>query len=244
MVSPQQSDIRNRLLRVMNVESFAALAPYLEFVDLPLKHVLVEADVPNTHVCFIEGGLASVVASTVDDGETVEVGHVGYEGLAGHHVVMRTPQTPTKTFMQVGGSGYALPVDAFINIVAADPMLAQLLLRYVHSCSVQLAHSALANARYNVYERLARWLLMCQDRLGDELLLTHEFLSVMLGVRRSGVTDQIHLPESVQAIKARRGHIHVRDRAKLLEIASGCYGVPEREYERLVGARADDRQPA
>ncbi|WP_105422364.1 Crp/Fnr family transcriptional regulator [Neorhizobium sp. T25_27] len=234
MVSPQQTDIRNRLLRVVAQDTFAKLIPHLEFVELPVKHVLVEADVANSHVYFLEGGLASVVASTVDD-EAVEVGHVGHEGLAGQHVLMMTQQTPTKTFMQAAGSAYQVPVSAFLALATADLPFQHLLLRYVHSCGIQLAHSALANARYNVYERLARWLLMCHDRLGDELPLTHEFLSIMLGVRRSGVTDQLHLLEGTQAIKARRGHITVRDRSRLEEIASGCYGVPEREYERLVG---------
>ncbi|WP_430252300.1 Crp/Fnr family transcriptional regulator [Neorhizobium sp. DAR64860/K0K1] len=234
MVSPNQADVHNRLLRIVEPDTFKALASHLELTDLPLKHVLVSADEPNRHVYFLESGLASVVAFSTDE-EMVEVGHVGREGVAGHHVLMMTDQTPTKTFMQVAGSAYRIPVAPFIEIVASNHAFGQLMLRYVHSCTIQLAHSALANARYNVYERLARWLLMCQDRLGDELPLTHEFLSVMLGVRRSGVTDQLHLLEGQHAIKARRGHITVRDRAKLEEIASGCYGVPESEYQRLTG---------
>jgi CRP-like cAMP-binding protein len=235
MVSPQQADTRNRLLRIISRDAFAILAPHLEYSELPLKHVLVEADVANTHVFFMEGGLASVIALSADD-EAVEVGHVGREGLAGQHVLLMTEQTPTRTFMQVAGSAYAVPVEAFLEIVSADPAFQRLMFRYVHSCGIQLAHSALANARYNVYERLARWLLMCHDRLGDELPLTHEFLSIMLGVRRSGVTDQLHLLEGTHAIRSRRGHITVRDRSKLEEIAGGCYGVPEREYTRLTGA--------
>ncbi len=89
----------------------------------------------------------------------------------------------------------------------------------VHCCDIQLAQSALANGRYNMHERLARWLLMCHDRLiGNDLALTHEFLA--LGMR---------------AIRATRGNVRIIDREKLEEIAAGCYGVPEREYERLVG---------
>jgi CRP-like cAMP-binding protein len=101
---------------------------------------------------------------------------------------------------------------------------------------LQLAHSALANARYNMPERLARWILMCHDRLqDDDLPLTHEFLGLMLGVRRSGVTDQIHILEGIRAIKATRGNIKVVDRPKLEDIAGGSYGVPEQEYEKHIG---------
>jgi CRP-like cAMP-binding protein len=239
MVSPQQADVRNRLLRIIAPSTFTVLASHLELIELPLKHVLVETDTANSHVFFMEGGLASVIASSTDD-EAVEVGHVGREGLAGQHVLMMTEQTPTKTFMQVAGSAYKIPTSLFLEIVSTDAEFERLMLRYVHSCTIQLAHSALANARYNVYERLARWLLMCHDRLGDELPLTHEFLSIMLGVRRSGVTDQLHLLEGAHAIRSRRGHITVRDRSKLEEIASGCYGVPEREYERLTGIAIRD----
>ena len=141
--------------------------------------------------------------------------------------------------MQVAGTGYLMPTGVLMDIAHRNPPVRQLLLNYVHTCELQLAQSALANARYSVYERLARWLLMVHDRMdGDDLPLTHEFLSIMLGVRRSGVTDQIHLLEGIHAIKATRGNVQVRDRSKLEEIAAGCYGIPEKEYERLIGCRS------
>ena len=94
----------------------------------------------------------------------------------------------------------------------------------------------LANGRYSMQERLARWLLMCHARLdGDHLELTHEFLALMLGVRRSGVTNELHILEGIHAIKATRGNVRVVDRDRLEEVAGGCYGLPEREYERLIG---------
>jgi CRP-like cAMP-binding protein len=106
---------------------------------------------------------------------------------------------------------------------------------FVHCCEVQLGHSALANGRYNMHERLARWLLVCHDRLdGEDLALTHEFLSVMLGVRRSGVTEQLHILEGLHAIKATRANIRIIDREKLEEVAGGWYGAPEAEYRRLI----------
>jgi CRP-like cAMP-binding protein len=163
------------------------------------------------------------------------VGHIGYEGMSGTHLLLKTRRTPNKTFMQVAGSGLALPADALEQVLLQHPEAFGLLLRYVQSCEMQLAHSALANARYEMPQRLARWLLMCHDRLRvADLPLTHEFLSLMLGARRSGVTDQIHVIEGLGIIKATRGNIRVVDRAKLEELAGGSYGIPEREYERLI----------
>jgi CRP-like cAMP-binding protein len=235
VTSIDQPSVQNRLLKSLPSAAFDLLAPHLEAIDLPIKHVLVEAEVATTNVCFMESGLASMVATTTED-EAVEIGHIGREGMTGEHIVLMTDRTPNKTFIQVAGSGYLMSAETLSNILINNPGLLKIFLRYVHSANLQMAHSALANARYSVYERLARWLLMVHDRIdGNDLPLTHEFLSLMLGVRRSGVTDQIHLLEGAHAIRATRGNIKVLDREKLKEIADGCYGVPEREYERLIG---------
>ncbi|MBB3302438.1 CRP-like cAMP-binding protein [Rhizobium sp. BK077] len=235
MSIPDQSSVRNLLLKSLPVEAFEMLAADAEKVHLPTRHVLVESDQPNDHVCFIEDGLASMVATSVED-EAVEVGHIGYEGMVGSHVVLRTDTTPNRTFLQVEGSGFLVPVGTLKRATAEFPTANDLFLNYVHCCDIQLAQSALANARYNMHERLARWLLMCHDRLiGNDLPLTHEFLALMLGVRRSGVTNELHIIEGMRAIRATRGNVRIIDREKLEEIAAGCYGVPEREYERLIG---------
>jgi CRP-like cAMP-binding protein len=230
-----QSNVRNLLLKAIPADAFVMLEPSMQAIDLPLKFDVVFSDVPNTHVCFIERGLASVVATSSDD-EAVEVGHVGPEGMGGLHVVLRTDRTSNKTFMQAAGNGITVPVSTLTSMLEKFPVANTLLLNYVHCTELQLSHSALANARYNMHERLARWLLMCHDRLGgNDLPLTHEFLSLMLGVRRSGVTNEIHIIEGMRAIKATRANIRIIDREKLEEIAGGCYGLPEREYERLIG---------
>jgi CRP-like cAMP-binding protein len=138
--------------------------------------------------------------------------------------------------MQVEGSGILVPTRTIRHAVAENPEMRDFFLRYVHTTVLQLAHSALANARYNMHERLARWILMCHDRLdGNNLAVTHEFLALMLGVRRSGVTNELHVLEGLHAIRSTRGNVRVLDREKLIEIAGGCYGVPEREYEKLLG---------
>lgn len=230
-----QAGVRNLLLRAMAPEAFEYLRPEMKFADLPLKHELVAPHIASETVCFIEAGLGSVVVASADN-EVVEVGHVGYEGMAGAHVLLRVNDTPCRTFMQVAGSGVTVPIERLEAMIAKMPEVSDLLLRYAHTCHLQLAHSALANSRYNMHERLARWLLMSHDRLeGDNLPLTHEFLSLMMGVRRSGVTQELHVIEGVGAIKARRGNIQVVDREKLEQIAGGSYGVPEHEYERFIG---------
>ena len=210
---------------------------------MPIRESLVEADSPTGHAYFIEDGLASVVASSPEEGEQIEVGHIGFEGVSGFHLILGVNRTPTRTFMQVAGHGFRLPVDRLTAAMEEDRKLRAHLLRYIQTYHLQLAYSALANGRYTIPERLARWLLMCHDRLGDApMRLTHEFLSLMLGVRRSGVTNEIHILEGMGAIKATRAFITILDREKLEDLAGGCYGMPEAEYERLMSGKARPSQ--
>jgi CRP-like cAMP-binding protein len=228
-----QRQVRNRLLRRFPEYAFDLLAQFLEPVDLPVKHSLVQPRKPIGHVCFIESGLASMVAESAD-GKSVEIRHIGREGIAGYPVVLGVDRTPNSVFMQVPGHGLQVPTEDFLPILE-NAEVRQLLLRYVHTCELQLAHSALAAAKFNVHQRLARWLLMCHDRIdGNDLPLTHDFLALMLGVRRAGVTDELHILEGMHAIKSTRGNVRILNRDMLIEIAGGCYGVPEQEYERLI----------
>lgn len=230
-----QSTVQNLLLRSLPEEAFLVLKPHMKRVGLPLRSELVAPDLPIEYVNFLESGLASVVATNSDD-ESVEVGHVGFEGMSGTHLVLGVETTPNKTFMQAEGSAIVIPAPTLLSVIEQLPEAKKILLRYIHCRDMQLSHSALANARYNMSERLARWILMCHDRLRtNDLPLTHEFLALMLGVRRSGVTNEIHILEGVHAIKATRGNIKILDRQKLEEMASGSYGIPEREYERYIG---------
>jgi CRP-like cAMP-binding protein len=235
MSSATRTNPRNRLLQALEMGGVPLFQNCLERVDLPVRSVLVEPNEPPRYIHFIESGLGSVIASSTD-GEHVEIGHVGIEGMTGTHVLLQAETTPTKTFMQVGGEGLRVPVEVFLNVVESDRATRHLLLRYVQYSELQLAHSALANARYSVNERLARWLLMCHDRLdGDNLPLTHEFLALMVGVRRSGITNSLHILEGMKAIRASRGNIRILNRSRLVETAGGSYGIPEAEYDRLIG---------
>lgn len=235
MPQPPQYSLRNRLLGAMSPRDFGLLGPNLEPVVLELRFVLVEPNEAIEHVCFIETGLASVIAIS-SDGQKLEVGHVGREGMSGASLINGVDRTPNQTFMQMPGSGLRLAAGELAKAMDESLSLRALFLRFMQASLIQVAHSALANGRYNIQERLARWLLMCHDRAdGDDLLLTHEFLSLMLGVRRSGVTEALHVLEGMQVVRASRGRVHVLDRVKLEGIAGGCYGLPEAEYKRLVG---------
>jgi CRP-like cAMP-binding protein len=230
-----QSAVRNLLLKAMSREDYARLKPDLEPVNLKVRDVLVEANAPITHVYFMETGLASVVAISLDN-ERIEVGHIGREGMTGEPIPLGVTSSPNQTFIQVAGSGLRIEAGNLTAALDASPSLKALLLRWVQASMIQTAQTALANGRFTIQERLARWLLMCHDRMdGDDLPLTHEFLSLMLGVRRSGVTEALHVLEGVQIVKVGRGHIRLLDRERLEEIAGGCYGVAEAEYAKLIG---------
>ena len=150
-------------------------------------------------------------------------------------IVFGTEKSPHRSFMQIGGSALRIRAEALPELMQASSTLTALLLRFAHVFMVQVAATALADGRYSIEQRLARWLLMSQDRNGDILSLTHEFLSLMLGVRRPGVTEGLHVLEGENIIKAQRGLVTILDRLKLEERAADSYGIPEAEYERLIG---------
>ncbi len=227
---------QNRLLQSLSLGSRDRLLSACERVDLSVRTTLIEPGRDTHDVYFLESGLASAVATCRQGDEQIEVGHIGYEGMAGHHMLLGVDRTPVHTYMQVAGSAWRMPVDVLSHAMDTDKALRGHLLRYVQTYQLQIAYSALANGRYTIPQRLARWLLMCHDRLrADAMPLTHDFLALMLGVRRSGVTNEIHALEGEHAIRATRALVTVRDRNKLEALAGGCYGVPEAEYERLLG---------
>jgi CRP-like cAMP-binding protein len=234
MAEIRQSTLHNRLLRTLSSEDFGLVQPHLSHLDVNRGDVLIEANEPIEHVHFPEAGIASIVANT-EDGRRIEVGLYGREGMSGTAVLLGADQTPHENFYQVAGSALRMASEDLQRALARSPSLNGLLLRYVQAFQVQTAYTALSNGSYSIEERLARWLLMCHDRIdGDELPLTHEFLGMMLGVRRSSVTLALQILEGAKVIQARRGHITILDRDKLEEIAGDSYGTPEVEYARLV----------
>jgi CRP-like cAMP-binding protein len=224
----------NRLLARLSPEELGVLRPHLEAVDLPVRRQLESRNKPIEHVCFIEHGFASVVANGT--GRSIEVGLIGREGMTGLAVIMGSDRSPHETFMQASGGGQRISSGKLRQLTEENPVLHRSLLRYGHAFVVQTAQTALANGRSKVEERLARWLLMANDRLdGDQVPLTHEFLSTMLGVRRPGVTLALSVLEKQGLIQAKRGTIAIVDRARLRKVSNGAYGVAEAEFKRLFG---------
>ncbi len=232
---PKPSITRNTLLRALSSDDLALLQSHLELVELKRGDGLAEPNKPIRHVIFPEDAIASVVAST-PDGRRIEVGIIGRDGITGTSILHGADTTPHEIFTQVPGSALRMSADDLRPAIRDSRSLHEQLLRYAEAFNVQVAYTALSHGSYTIEERLARWLLMCHDRLdGDDLPLVHEFLSMMLGVRRSGVTIAVQTLEGAGIIRANRGHIIVRDRARLEEAAGGSYGVPEAEYRRLFG---------
>lgn len=228
--------LKNQLLRSMSAGDNERLRPHLEHVFLRQGQILHDVMQPIEFIHFIESGLSSEIA-TNSEGQRIEVGCVGQEGFTGLSAVLGVRQAPHRSFMETDGSALRITPDALLEVAVGSTSIMPILLRYVHVFMVQIAATALADGRYGVEQRTARWLLMSHDRMqGDELPLTHEFLSLMLGVRRSSVTDALHVLEGSGTIKATRGLITVRDREKLEQIAGASYGVPEAEYRRVIGA--------
>ena len=229
----QGSTVRNRLLAALASDDFAVLEPKLERVPLDLDAVLIEAHQPIGHAFFPESGIVSTVANT-DEGR-IEIGFVGREGFAGIPIILGANQTPHTSMVQGAGEGLRISADDLRAAIQARPSIFRPLGLYAQALIVQMGQTAYANAAFNIEARLARWLLMAQDRIGGtELLLKHEFIAMMLGVRRPGVTTATHALEGMGSIRAKRGRITVRDREKLLELAGDAYQVAEDEYERLM----------
>ena len=234
MAQLQQTDVRNRLLKAMSPEDFARLQPSLELTDLPLLQVLIVPNQRVEHLYFLESGVSSITAEGANG--RIEVGLVGWEGLVGAVPVLTgSDRVPHDHFMQLAGEGLRIGAEAMTTAMDASSSLRRLLLRYIQTEVVQTRQTAFVNGSYNIEARLARWLLMCHDRVeGDDLPLKHEFLSMMLGVQRTGVTLALQNLEGAGRIRARRGRITVIDRERLEALADGSYGAPEAEYARLI----------
>src|SRR5687767_4293405 len=217
----QRVTTSNRLLRALSPDDRALLEPYLEPREFKKKDVLILPDKPMDHVYFLDRGLASIVAKTHDN-RKIEVGIYGRDGMGSTAAVLGDAMSSHEHFIQIEGAGFRLPIQVMVEAFRKSPSMQAVFLRYVRVFQLQVEQTAQSNGNYNLPERLARWLLMCHDRIdGDELPITHQFLGIMLAVRRSGVTLTVQTIEGTGIIKAKRGCIIIRDRAKLEQIAGG-----------------------
>jgi CRP-like cAMP-binding protein len=177
---------------------------------------------PIDQIFFIESGFASVVAH--GSGRAMEVGIIGREGMTGLAIVLGKDRSPHETFVQLSGAGLRIAASHLRRAVGQSASLQITFLRYAHDFYLQIAQTAVTNGRSTVEERLARWLLMAHDRVdGDELLLTHEFIAMMIAVRRASVTDTLHLLEKAGLIATRRNAITILNRKGLEKSSNGFY---------------------
>ncbi|MCJ2092633.1 Crp/Fnr family transcriptional regulator [Methylobacterium sp. J-072] len=239
MASPHQSDVRNRLLRVLLPEDFAALQPALHLEEMRLRHVLISSHTTIEAVHFPEVGFVSITND--EPSGRVEIGLIGREGLVGAApILLDDDRSPHTHFVQMAGHMLSLDVAVLRTEVALRPALRRLLHRFIQAQFVQTAQTAFANARGNTATRLARWLLMCHDRVdGDQITVTQDFMSFMLGVERPGVTAALRTLEKDGFVRKRRGSVEVTDRDGLLDCAGDGYGTAETEYARLIEGRVE-----
>jgi CRP-like cAMP-binding protein len=234
MATQKAGEFQNRLLGALTPGDLGLLSPHLENISLPRRTKL---EIPNRKiqtVTFLESGIASVVASS-DPQTEVEIGIIGDEGVTGLPVLHGGDRSPYSTYMQVGGEGQQIAADILRHAMEKSATLRNVLLRFSQTFLVQTTQTAICNARATIETRLARWLLMAQDRVhSDEIPLTHEFLSLMMGARRPGVTEALHALGEKGLVQGERGLIRILDRPGLETRAGSYYGLPEKEYDRLL----------
>jgi CRP-like cAMP-binding protein len=224
----------NQLLASLSAADFDVLEPDLKSVTLKLRKDLEKPNRRIDAVYFPESGFASVVA--IQRGKEVEVGLIGREGMTGLPIVLGNHRSPHATYVQASGTAKCITSTQLRKATQTNPSLRDSLLKFVQAFGIQTTHTAISNAQSRMDIRLARWLLMAHDRIGnDQLPLTHEFLALMLAVRRPGVTAALNLLRKQELISYHRGQIKIRDRKGLERVAGESYGTPEAEYRRLIG---------
>jgi CRP-like cAMP-binding protein len=217
------STTTNLILSHLTDSDFKLIEAHLQNVELPVRKVLEQSQRTIDSVYFPDNGFASVVAHG-EGKEPIEVGIIGREGMTGIGVLLGHDRPKHQTYMQAAGKGRKLKTNILRKAITQRATLHRSLLRYVNDFLDQSAMTALANGRSTIEERLARWLLMADDRIDeDELPLTQEFLAMMLGVRRPGVTVAVQRLERKGLIERNRGSIVIIDRRRLEKLSNGTY---------------------
>jgi CRP-like cAMP-binding protein len=224
----------NRLVGAMSKSDQDLLKSHFEPIELQRGQVLETPGEKVDAAFFLDSGLVSVIAQSPQ--RQIAVAVVGHDGMTGLDIILDSGRSANETVVQAAGSAWRIAADDLRRAQQASPTLRAVLLRYIHVFMVQASQTALTNGHAGMDERLARWILMSHDRFqGDDLTVTHEFIALMLGVRRQGVTESLHTLEGKHLIRSTRDHVRVLDRGGLIDLASGSYGVCEAEYERLIG---------
>jgi CRP-like cAMP-binding protein len=223
--------IQNVIFRSLPKAESDALFQKLEFVRMNLHHIIYEAGDAIKSVYFVNSGMMSVLA-VQPDGKSVEVGLIGKEGFAGLPLLVGYNTNPTRIVAQADSTGYRCDGETLKRIIRQCPELERQLHRYGQQMAMQTTQIAACNRLHDVEERLARWLLMTQDRIeSDQRPLTQEFLGQMLGTRRSSVTVAAGTLQKAGLISYTRGSVTISNRQKLEEAACDCYGIVQQQLE-------------
>lgn len=225
---------QNRLLAALPAEERARLAPYLETVALDRGQLLVETDRSIEHVYLLHDVITSTIVRQ-SEGSMIEVGLMGAEGFVGLSLLLGTERSNADVVVQIPGRASRMRAEDFRrHVMDAGGAAYKLLLRYVDAFMAMIAQTAGCNALHKIDERMCRWVLLTHDRVGrDEFPLTHEYLSMMLGVRRSSITNVAHELKEAGAIDYQRGNVRVLDRQRLEAGSCACYRTIKRDMDKL-----------
>jgi len=227
----------NRLLRLLPHKDYERLRPHLQRIPLEYKQSLYTAHKAIGFVYFIETGVGSLV-NTMANGGAAEAGTIGNEGVVGLPLLLGANRAPTCVYVQVPGVGLRMKATLFKKELARSASMRTVMLRYAHAFFNQVAQSAVCIQFHSLRQRCCRWLLMTHDRMqSDEFLLTQEFLAMMLGVQRTGVTAAAGALQRAGLIRYKRGNVTIIDRPGLERLSCECYDVSKMEFDRLLGDR-------
>ncbi len=227
---PQQ----NHLLAALSPDVQGRLFPYLELVPLPLRALLYESRHPMRHVYFPTDSIVSL-QYMMENGASTALSVVGNEGLLGITLFLGGTNTPSRSLVQSAGHAYRLPRLRVKEEFNRHGQLLQLMLRYTQALITQVSQTAVCNRHHSIDQQLCRWLLLSMDRLShNNLTMTQEFISSMLGVRREGVTLAALKLQQLGVISYSRGLIKVLDRPKLESLSCECYAVVKKETDLLL----------
>jgi CRP-like cAMP-binding protein len=234
-LSISQDVQQNRLLASLPTEAYRQLHPHLVPLELTYRLTLYEANQPIPFLYFVNTGVASLINS-MKNGQAAEVGTIGNEGVVGMPVVFGDATSLTSVYIQVPGSGLKIKSSAFREIMRENEPLRTSMFHYAHAFFNQVAQNAACNLFHPIEQRCCRWLLTTRDRMQSDCFpLTQEFLAMMLGVQRTGVTHAAANLQRAGLIEYTRGNVKILDRVSLEQHSCECYGVTKRDFDRLLG---------
>jgi CRP-like cAMP-binding protein len=229
--SPQ---VRNYILRSLPRDTYTRLLPFSQRVTLDTGEVLFEAGDRIADFYFLDSGMASLL-STTENGSTIEVGMVGYEGFVGSDLVLNCNRMPYRSMIQIAGEATRIKARPLLDEFEKNAEFRKLVLRYVHLILTQVSQSAVCNRFHTLESRFCRWLMISREiTASDQIPLTQELLSQMLGVARTGVTMAAGALQQSGLIRYRRGHITILDREALADASCECYRIVTQEFDRFL----------